>query len=216
MTSSRDSINDVWGPRAPYYQAWSERVDERTVEPVEVWVQSACLLCSNGCGLEIGVRDGRIVGVRGRADDHVNRGRLGPKGLHGWEANNSADRLTTPLIRKGGQLERATWDEAMNLIVERSETIISKHSASAIGFYTSGQLFLEEYYTLGVIGKAGLGTPHMDGNTRLCTATAAAALKETFGCDGQPGCYFDIDETDCIVMVGHNMAATDTVLWMRV
>ena len=55
------------------------------------------------------------------------------------------------------------------------------------GFYTSGQLFLEEYYTLGVIGKAGLGTPHMDGNTRLCTATAAAALKESFGTDGQPG-----------------------------
>src|SRR3954463_9389934 len=79
-----------------------------------------------------------------------------------------------------------------------------------------GQLFLEEYYTLGVIGKAGLGTPHMDGNTRLCTATAAAALKETFGCDGPPGSSFDIDETDCIVMVGHNMAVTDTVLWMRV
>src|SRR3954469_17693836 len=49
------------------------------------------------------------------------------------------------------------------------------------------------HYTLGVIGKAGIGTPHMDGNTRLCTATAAAALKETFGSDGQPGSYYDID-----------------------
>jgi anaerobic selenocysteine-containing dehydrogenase len=56
----------------------------------------------------------------------------------------------------------------------------------------------------------------MDGNTRLCTATAAAALKETFGADGQPGSYFDIDETDCIVHIGHNIASTDTVLWMRV
>jgi ferredoxin-nitrate reductase len=70
--------------------------------------------------------------------------------------------------------------------------------------------------TLGVIGKAGIGTPHMDGNTRLCTATAAAALKETFGSDGQPGSYYDIDETDCLLHVGHNMAETDTVLWMRV
>ena len=65
-----------------------------------------------------------------------------------------------------------------------------------IGFYTSGQLFLEEYYTLGVIGKAGIGTPHMDGNTRLCTATAAAALKESFGSDGQPGTYADVDHCD--------------------
>src|SRR3954471_8967878 len=121
-----------------------------------------------------------------------------------------------PLIRRGGVLQPATWDEAMDLISKRTAEVRDRYTASAIGFYTTGHLFLEEYYTLGVIGKAGLGTPHMDGNTRLCTATAAAALKETFGCDGQPGSYFDIDETDCIVMVGHNMAATDTVLWMRV
>lgn len=215
MTNSRDSINNVWGDRAPYYETWSERVDERTLAPVESWVQSACILCSNGCGLEIGVRNGRIIGVRGRADDHVNRGRLGPKGLHGWEANNSGDRLTTPLIRREGKLERATWDEAMGLIVEKSKTIISKHSPSAIGFYTSGQLFLEEYYTLGIIGKAGLGTPHMDGNTRLCTATAGQALKETFGTDGQPASYTDIDTTEAILTVGHNVAEVQTVLWSR-
>src|SRR4029450_9762819 len=88
--------------------------------------------------------------------------------------------------------------------------------AGTFGFCTSGQLSLEEYYTLALIGKAGLGTPHMDGNTRLCTATAAAALKETFGADGQPGTYFDIDETACVFHVGHNMAATDTVLWARI
>lgn len=156
------------------------------------------------------------MGVRGRSADAVNRGRLGPKGLNGWEANHSPDRLTRPLVRTGGKLQETTWDEAMQLIVRRTKEVQDRYTASAIGFYTSGQLFLEEYYTLGVIGKAGLGTPHMDGNTRLCTATAAAALKESFGSDGQPGTYFDIDETDCIVLVGHNMASTDTVLWMRI
>src|ERR1043166_3357912 len=216
MASSRDSIKDVWGPRAPFYESWSERVDQRTIEPVESWIQSACLLCSNGCGLEIGVRDGRIVGVRGRANDHVNRGRLGPKGLHGWEANNAADRLTTPLIRRGDEFVPASWPEAMDLIVETSRTVLNKHGASAIGFYTSGQLFLEEYYTLATIGKAGLGPPHMDGNTRLCTATAAQALKETFGSDGQPASYADLDTTAAIMVVGHNMAATQTVLWSRI
>lgn len=216
MNKSRNSIKDIWGERAPYHKAWSERVDERTNESAEAWIQSACVLCSNGCGLEIGVKDGRIVGVRGRADDHVNRGRLGPKGLHGWEANNSPDRLTTPLIRKHGNLEPASWDEAMNLIIQKTKTIVSKHSASAIGFYTSGQLFIEEYYTLGVIGKAGLGTPHMDGNTRLCTATAGQALKETFGTDGQPASYADIDTTEAILHIGHNVAEAQTVLWSRI
>jgi ferredoxin-nitrate reductase len=214
MTNSRDSITQIWGERAPYFDSWSERVDERTT--ADSWIQSACVLCSNGCGLDIGVKDGGIVGVRGRADDHVNRGRLGPKGLHGWEANNSADRLTSPLIRRNGKLEPVSWDEAMNLIAEKSRRIVNKHSASAIGFYTSGQLFLEEYYTLAVIGKAGLGTPHMDGNTRLCTATAGQALKETFGTDGQPASYTDIDRTEAILHIGHNVAEAQTVLWSRI
>ncbi len=216
MHETRDSIADVWGPRTPYSDGWPIRVDERTLEEPDHWVQSACVLCSNGCGLDIGVKDGRIVGVRGRAVEAVNKGRLGPKGLHGWEANNSPDRLTYPLIRRDGALTRASWDEAMALIVRRSQEIRAAHTGSAIGFYTSGQLFHEEYYTLGLIGKAGIGTPHMDGNTRLCTATAGAALKESFGADGQAGSYHDIDTTDAIMHVGHNIASQQTVLWMRV
>jgi anaerobic selenocysteine-containing dehydrogenase len=217
MTITRDSISDVWGNRTPHRGSeWPTRVDERTLEEPERWVQGMCVLCSNGCGCDIAVKGDRIVGVRGRAVDVVNKGRLGPKGLHGWEANSSPDRLTQPLIRRNGSLRPASWDEAMELVVDRTKDIWRRYTGSAIAFYTSGQLFLEEYYTLGVIGKAGLGTPHMDGNTRLCTATSAACLKETFGADGQPGAYEDIDVTDCILMVGHNMASTDTVLWMRV
>jgi anaerobic selenocysteine-containing dehydrogenase len=216
MGESRDSIADIWGDRTPFLGEWPARVDERTIAEPERWVASACVLCSNGCGLEIGLRDGRIVGVRGRVGDRVNRGRLGPKGLHGWEANASPDRLTRPLIRRGSKLEEASWDEAMGLVVARSKEIVEESTAGAIGFYTSGQLLLEEYYTLGVIGKAGLGTPHMDGNTRLCTATAAAALKETFGADGQPGSYTDLDTTEAIFHVGHNVASQQTVLWSRI
>ena len=57
------------------------RVDERTTEKPERWVQSVCVLCSTGCGMDVGVAGGRIVGVRGRAGDRVNHGRLGPKGM---------------------------------------------------------------------------------------------------------------------------------------
>ena len=201
-------------------EQWPPRVDvslaDGVVEhDVERWVSSACLLCSNGCGLDIAVADGRIVGVRGRGEDRVNHGRLGPKGLFGWQANNAEDRLTQPLVRRGGRLEEASWEDAMGLVAERSRRLIEERTAGAIGFYTSGQLFLEEYYTLAVIGKAGLGTPHMDGNTRLCTATAAQALKETFGSDGQPGSYADVEHCDTLFLVGHNVAETQTVLWSR-
>ncbi len=218
-----DRVADVWGAVTAYGagEVWPRRIDMKLADGVSAndvdhWVQSACVLCSNGCGMDIAVKDGKMVGVRGRANDRVNHGRLGPKGLFGWQANNSSDRLARPLIRCNGGLVETDWDTAMDVIVERSRALLDEKGPGALGFYTSGQLFLEEYYTLGVIGKAGLGTPHMDGNTRLCTATSAAALKESFGCDGQPGSYTDIDHADTIFHFGHNIAETQTVLWMRV
>jgi anaerobic selenocysteine-containing dehydrogenase len=218
-----DRIADIWGPVTEFGagDTWPQRTDMKledgvSAENVDRWVQSACVLCSNGCGMDIAVKDGRIVGVRGRASDRVNHGRLGPKGLFGWQANNSADRLTRPLIRRSGSLVETDWDTVMGAIVERSRKLLEDKGPLALGFYTSGQLFLEEYYTLAVIGKAGLSTPHMDGNTRLCTATAAAALKESFGSDGQPGSYTDIDDADTIFHFGHNISETQTVLWTRI
>jgi ferredoxin-nitrate reductase len=217
-----DRIANPWGARTPHEpgESWPVRVDrflEAGVSEADVdrWVQTASILHSNGDALDVAVKDGRMVGVRGRAVDRVNRGRLDPKDLFGWQANNAEDRLKKPLVRKNGELVETSWDEAMGLVVERSKALLEEKGPLAFGFYTSGQLFLEEYYTLGVVGKAGLGTPHMDGNTRLCTATAAAALKESFGTDGQPGSYADIDHADVICLYGHNVAETQTVLWMR-
>jgi anaerobic selenocysteine-containing dehydrogenase len=218
-----DRIANPWGPRTPYGagETWPDRVDVFLDDglqesDVDRWVQSASVLHSNGDAMDIAVKDGRIVGVRGRAVDRVNRGRLDPKDLYGWQANNSPDRLRRPLIRDGDDLVETDWDTAMGAIVARSQELLAGPGGwGHFGFYTTGQLFLEEYYTLGVIGKAGIGTPHMDGNTRLCTATAAAALKASFGTDGQPGSYTDVDHCDTIALWGHNVAETQPVLWMR-
>ena len=217
-----DRIANPWGERTPFGagEDWPVRVDQFLEESlsedeVDRWVQTASLHHANGDAIDLAVRDGRLVGVRGRAIDRVNRGRLDPKDLFVWQAYNSADRLKRPLLRKDGELVEASWDEAMGRIVERSRQLLEEKGPLAFGFYTSGQLFLEDYYTLGVIGKAGLGTPHMDGNTRLCTATAAAALKESFGTDGQPGSYDDVNHADLICLWGHNVAEVQAVTWMR-
>jgi ferredoxin-nitrate reductase len=225
-TSANDSsrIDDIWGARTGFARGdhWPDRIDVAleaglTEGQVDAWVRSACVLCSNGCGCDIAVKDGRMVGIRGRADDPINHGRLGPKGLYAsWQGLRGRERLSQPLIRRDGELVPASWDEAMDAIVQRSRALLDEVGPLSHGFYTSGQLFLEEYYALGVLGKAGVGTPHMDGNTRLCTATAASSLKETFGADGQPGCYEDIDECDAMFLWGHNLAATQTVTWARV
>src|SRR5437588_10943730 len=155
---AEDRVTNVWGDRTPYAGEWPARVDLHVVEEPDRWVQSCCVLCSNGCALDVGVKDGRIVGVRGRDVDRVNRGRLGPKGLHGWEANASPDRLTRPLIRAGDGFRAASWDEAMDLVVAKAQETIRDYSPGAVAFYNTGQLFLEEYYTLSVIAHAGVGT----------------------------------------------------------
>jgi anaerobic selenocysteine-containing dehydrogenase len=217
-----DRIAEPWGTRTPFGagETWPVRQDmhlEEGAEPDAVeWVETASILHSNGDALEIAVRDGRMVGVRGIARSRVNHGRLGPKDLYGWQANASGDRLTRPLVRRDGELVAADWDTAMAAVVARTRELLRESGPSSIGFYTSGQLFLEDYYTQAVIARAGIGTNHIDGNTRLCTATAAEALKESFGCDGQPGSYTDIDHADVIAMYGHNAAETQAVLWMRV
>jgi len=217
-----DRIADIWGSWTPYAAGaeWPARTDQFLTYGVSeadvTWVQSACVLCSMDCGMDIAVSDGRIVGVRGRTTDRVNHGRLGPKGLFGWQANAAPDRLPQPLVRRNGKLEPATWDEAMDLVVERSRQVLNAQGPLGMGFYTSGQLFLEDYYTIGLVARGGIGTPHLDGNTRLCTATSDFALKETFGSDGAPGSMADFDECDTIFAVGHNVAETHSVLWMRI
>src|SRR5690606_11640538 len=106
---NRDRIADPWGARTPYApgQQWPQRVDSYLAEGVDPdsvrWVQTASVLHSDGDAFDIAVRDGAMVGVRGRGVDRVNRGRLGPKDLFGWQANAAPDRLTRPLVRVGGQ-----------------------------------------------------------------------------------------------------------------
>ncbi|MFB1296961.1 molybdopterin oxidoreductase family protein [Mycobacterium sp. pW049] len=216
-----DPISSPWGERTPYGRGelWPQRINSRLADGVDpgqvTWTRSASVLHSNGDALDIAAQDGRIVGVRGRPEDRVNHGRVDAKDLFGWRANASPDRLTTPWIRVDGRLVPTDWDTAMDVIVSRSTELLDTCGPAAIGFYTSGQLFLEEYYTLGVIAHGAIGTNHVDGNTRLCTATAAEALKESFGCDGQPGSYTDVDHADVLALYGHNVAETQTVLWMR-
>src|SRR4051794_1903832 len=92
-------IVDLWGDRTPFGpgEPWPVRVDQCLeaglhADDVEAWHQSAAVLHSNGDGLDLATKGGRIVGVRGQPTDRVNHGRLDPKDFYGWQANASPDR----------------------------------------------------------------------------------------------------------------------------
>ncbi|MDP4162207.1 MAG: molybdopterin-dependent oxidoreductase [Bacillota bacterium] len=197
----------------------NERIDLNVYSQGEVdkWVYSTCNICSVGCGCHIAVKNEKIVGIKGNPSHPINRGRLGPKGEHQWQANNSPDRLVTPLIRnREGELIPSTWDEAMNVIVSKTKEVLKEKGGNGIAIYSTGQGFLEGYYTIAKIGRAGLGTHLLDANTRLCTATTEFCLLQSFGSDGVPASFDDIDVTETLLLFGHNPAETGTVLFERI
>ncbi|WP_170008401.1 molybdopterin-dependent oxidoreductase [Bacillus fonticola] len=200
--------------------SWAtERTDINVYSQGEIdkWVYSTCNICSVGCGCFVAVKDNKIVGIKGNKDHSINRGRLGPKGENQWYANNNVDRLQTPLIRNSsGRLVTASWDEAMGLFVEKTKETLQRLGPNGFSIYSTGQCYLETYYTIAKIGRAGLKSHLLDANTRLCTATTEWCLFESFGADGVPASYEDVDVTDTMMLFGHNLAETGTVLFERI
>jgi assimilatory nitrate reductase catalytic subunit len=176
------------------------------------WVRTTCGYCSVGCGMLVGVKDGRAVAARGDEQHPVNRGKLCPKGLSEHHTLSAQGRARYPMLRKNGRLERISWDEALNVMVERVGAIQSRHGAGAFGVISTGQLVTEEFYTLGKLVQLGFGTSNYDGNTTLCMASAVAGYKRSFGSDGPPGSYDDLAKADVILLIGANIAENHPIL----
>ncbi len=178
----------------------------------ERWVPTTCGYCSVGCGIEIGVKDGRAVASRALASHPVNRGKLCPKGLAEHYIIDAENRARYPLLRKNGKLQRVTWDEAIGTMVERFRAVQSQYGPESLGILSTGQLVTEEFYTLGKLVQLGFGTNNYDGNTTLCMATAVSGYKLSFGSDGPPGAYEDLEHADVIFLIGANLADNHPIL----
>jgi assimilatory nitrate reductase catalytic subunit len=179
------------------------------------WVATTCGYCSVGCGMFIGVKDGRAVSVRGDPDHPVNRGMLCPKGLSEHHTIAADNRALHPLLRTQGALARVSWDEALTTMAERFREIQARHGRDAVGVISTGQLVTEEFYALGKLAQLGIGTRNIDGNTTLCMATAVSGYKRSFGSDGPPGAYEDLERADVILLIGANIAENHPILCWR-
>jgi anaerobic selenocysteine-containing dehydrogenase len=181
----------------------------------ESWVKTTCGYCSVGCGMLIGVKDGKAVAARGNPEHPVNRGKLCPKGLSEHHILDAPGRATTPLLRKEGVLTPVSWDEAITTLVSRIRDIQARHGSQTLGVVGTGQLLTEETYALGKLVQLGFGTSNNDGNTTLCMASAVSGYKLSFGSDGPPGSYADLETADVILLVGANIADNHPILCER-
>jgi ferredoxin-nitrate reductase len=181
-------------------------------------VRTTCPYCGVGCGLVATVRQDRLASVEGDRLHRVNRGATCRKPLHLPDAVHAADRAVTPLLRERAD-ERwrpATWRRAIPLLARRLRAITDEHGPDAIAFYVSGQLLTEDYYVVNKLVKGFVGTNNVDSNSRLCMSSAVAAYRETFGSDGPPASYADLDRADCMLLLGSNAASCHPVVWARI
>lgn len=182
---------------------------------VDQWVKGVCRFCGTGCGVMVGVKEGRAVTVKGDPNNH-NEGFLCLKGALMMPIIYSKDRITEPLIRKNGKLTPATWDEAMDLVASKFKDAIDNHGPTSVGYYGSGQALTEETYLASKIFKAGLKCNNVEGNPRLCMASAVGGYVTTYGKDEPCGSYDDIDAATCLFIIGSNTSECHPILFKRI
>ncbi len=193
------------------------RGEAGAIEPVDLdWKKAPCRYCGTGCGVEVGVRDGRVMAVRGDEASPVNRGLLCVKGYHLPGLLYGADRLTHPMRRDGSGWTRISWDEAIGLVADRFGGTLRDHGPEAVAMYGSGQWTVHDGYAALKWVKGGLRSNNLDPNARLCMASAVMGFMTQFQSDEPMGCYQDLEAGDDFVLWGNNMAEMHPVLFSRI
>jgi len=185
---------------------------------VSDWKYATCGYCSVGCSIEVGMnKEGKPVTTRGVGGADVNRGKLCVKGLTEAGIFDAIGRGLEPKMRDdiNQPYENVSWDSALDKTAAEFKRIQEKYGSDSVGIVSTGQIFTEEFYTLGKLVRGVIGTNNYDGNTTLCMASAVSGYKRSFGSDGPPGCYEDFEHTDCLMAFGSNLPEQHPIIYWR-
>ncbi|SMP43451.1 formate dehydrogenase subunit alpha [Anoxynatronum buryatiense] len=174
-------------------------------------VKTTCAYCGVGCQMNLLVKDNKVVEVlpvKGAA----NEGLLCVKGRFAHDFIGHPDRLTTPLIRRNGTLEPASWEEALNLVTEKIQTIRQEHGADAIAGFSSARVTNEENYLMNKLMRGAIGTNNIDHCARLCHASTVAGLATTLGSGAMTNPMADVKNAEVIFITGSNTTEAHPVM----
>ena len=130
-------------------------------------VKTTCSYCGTGCNFYLNVRNNKVIKVTSAYDAPVNRGNLCIKGRYGYDFIHSAERIKTPLIRRGGSFHEATWDEALELIANRFKELLDKYGPEKSGGFSSSRCTNEENYLLSKWVRCAIGSNNVDNCARV-------------------------------------------------
>ena len=179
-------------------------------------VQSTCNFCAIDCNLDFYVEDGRIVKTVPTKGYPVNNGFSCIKGLSLSKQQTTVKPNALPKIRQAdGSFQEVSWDQAFTHVADKIRELQDKYGRESVAGISTGQLTLEEFAIFGHVMRNFLQT-NVDGNTRLCMASAAVAHKGTYGYDAPGYTLDDFEKSDTIIFIGANPVVAHPIIWQRV
>lgn len=179
---------------------------------------STCVYCGVGCQFEF-VTDpvqNKIIYVDSHREAPVNGLAMCVKGRYGWDYVQHEDRLNYPLIRKNGELVRASWDEAYDLIESKMKAIYSEYGSDAFAFLSSAKCTNEENYLMQKLSRAAFKTNNVDHCARLCHASTVTGLVQTFGSGAMTNSIYDLThDAEVVFIIGSNTTEAHPVIGIK-
>ncbi len=182
----------------------------------EKTTRTVCTYCGVGCNLEVATVGNEVLSIRAPYDAEVNEGHTCLKGRYAFEFYKHPDRLRTPLIRKNGKFEKASWDEAYDYIAERLNRYKEEFGADSIAGISSARCTNEENYLMQKFIRAVVGTNNIDGCARVCHSPTALGMQRTYGTGAATNSIKDLEVTDCIMIIGANPTEAHPVTGARI
>jgi len=171
-------------------------------------VSTTCPHCPVGCQLKLEVnRRGKVIRVIPELEAEANHGQACFKGKFGLDFINSRNRLKTPLVRRNGSLEEASWEEALSLVAEKL-SLYKGDQFAAIGSYRGTN---EEGYLLQKFARVVMWTNNVDHSSNL-KPEMTEPLRETLGYQAATNPIWDLDDAKCILTVGTNTTEEHNVV----
>lgn len=180
------------------------------------WHKSVCRYCGVGCGVMIGEKDGKIIAIKGDNENTINNGHLCLKAFYLHKAVHAKTRLKHAMIKKNGKFEEVSVDDALDYIAKKFNEIRKAHGPDALSFYGSGQAETEETYMANKLFRGCIGTNNVDGNPRLCMASAVGGYLTSLGLDEPAGTYEDIEKAEMFMLIGTNTAEAHPIVFERI
>lgn len=207
LTLPEDQYTKLYGPTPNYTPAggWDNGEPDRLVK-------THCCFCGVQCGIQLKVRNDKVIGFEPWDEFPVNKGKLCPKGVKRYLQNDHPDRLLSPLIRSGNGFREAGWFESIEKTVSGIREIQAKHGRDAFAFLGGASMTNEKAYLNGKFARIALQTANIDYNGRLCMVSAGAANRMAFGVDRAANPWSDIPLAKAIILAGTNIAECFPIL----